>query len=148
MYKRQALPVVNDTLTQQDQTLHPNISVLDLFTPNALLWFVPLVLGVIFFAGFYPSWVLSGFNPIKALAGRLTRAKGGLTIRRTLITGQFLLTQLFLIVVSVSYTHLDVYKRQLLIQNHFIKFCIQRTRLHIINRYLVEPNADETIPRQ
>ncbi|WP_229599974.1 ABC transporter permease [Runella sp. SP2] len=96
-----ALPVVNDTLTQQDETLHPNISVLDVFTPNALLWFVPLVLGVVFLAGFYPSWVLSGFNPIKALAGRLTRAKGGLTIRRTLITGQFLLTQLFLIVVLV-----------------------------------------------
>jgi len=95
------MPSVNDTFTQQDPTLRPAISVLDLFTPHALRWFVPLILGVILSAGFYPSWVLSGFNPIKALAGRLTRAKGGLTIRRTLITGQFLLTQLFLIVVLV-----------------------------------------------
>lgn len=96
-----AMPWVNQTLNDQDETLRPSISVLDLLTPQALQWFLPLMLIVILMAGLYPSWVLSGFNPARALAGTLSRGVKGLNVRRTLITGQFLLTQLFLIVVLV-----------------------------------------------
>ncbi|MCF0065858.1 ABC transporter permease [Dyadobacter chenwenxiniae] len=96
-----AMPFVNQTLNDQDETLKPSISILDLLEPGALLWFLPLLIGVTLLSGFYPAIVLSGFNPAKALAGRLDRGAGGLNIRRTLITGQFLLTQLFLIVVLV-----------------------------------------------
>jgi putative ABC transport system permease protein len=96
-----AMPFVNQTLNDQDETLQPSMSILDLAEPRALLWFLPLLLGVTLISGFYPAMVLSGFNPAKALAGRLARGAGGLNIRRTLITGQFLLTQLFLIVVLV-----------------------------------------------
>lgn len=96
-----SMPLVNGTLATQVDMLHPAISIADLVKPNALIWFVPLVLGVVLLAGLYPAWVLSGFNPTRALTGRLTRASGGLNIRRTLITGQLVLTQLFLIVVLV-----------------------------------------------
>ncbi|MCF0039632.1 ABC transporter permease [Dyadobacter fanqingshengii] len=96
-----AMPLVNQTLNDQDETLKPSIGILDLVEPGALLWFLPLLICVTVLSGFYPAMVLSGFNPAKALAGRLGRGAGGLNIRRTLITGQFLLTQLFLIVVLV-----------------------------------------------
>ncbi|MCF0073041.1 ABC transporter permease [Dyadobacter sp. CY261] len=96
-----AMPLVNGTLAGQVEMLDPSISILDLVKPSALAWFIPLVIGVVLTAGLYPAWVLSGFNPTEALTGRLTRATGGFTIRRTLITGQFLLTQLFLIIVLV-----------------------------------------------
>jgi putative ABC transport system permease protein len=96
-----ALPWANQTLNDQDETLRPSISILDLLQPEALQWFLPLILLVMLMAGLYPAWALSGFNPTKALAGRLSRGARGLSIRRTLITGQFLLTQLFLIVVLV-----------------------------------------------
>ncbi|OJV20528.1 MAG: hypothetical protein BGO21_08105 [Dyadobacter sp. 50-39] len=96
-----ALPWANQTLNDQDETLRPGISILDLLQPEALRWFLPLILLVTLMAGLYPAWALSGFNPTKALAGRLSRGARGLSIRRTLITGQFLLTQLFLIVVLV-----------------------------------------------
>ncbi|WP_138485142.1 ABC transporter permease [Dyadobacter bucti] len=101
-----AMPLVNQTLNDQDETLKPSIGILDLVEPSALLWFLPLLIGVTVLSGFYPAMVLSGFNPAKALAGRLGRGAGGLNIRRTLITGQFLLTQLFLIVVLVITTQL------------------------------------------
>ncbi|QRR02430.1 ABC transporter permease [Dyadobacter sandarakinus] len=96
-----AMPVVNQVLNDQDETLKPTISIADLMDPAALRWFLPLLLIVMLLSGLYPSLVLSGFNPARALAGRLGRAAGGLNIRRALITGQFLLTQLFLIVVLV-----------------------------------------------
>ena len=96
------LPLVNQTLASQVEMLHPAISILDLFQPNALVWFTVLIVGVILMVGFYPALLLSGFNPVKALTGRLTtRSIGGLTIRRGLITWQFLLTQLFLLGVLV-----------------------------------------------
>ncbi|WP_428667101.1 ABC transporter permease [Runella sp.] len=96
-----AMPFVNQTLNDQVETLRPSITILDLLKPGALRWFLPLLIGVTVLSGFYPAMVLSGFNPAKVLTGGLSRGVGGLNIRRTLITGQFLLTQLFLIVVLV-----------------------------------------------
>ena len=96
------LPLVNQTLASQVEMLHPSISILDLLQPNALIWFTLLIVGVILLVGFYPALLLSGFDPVRSLTGRLTtRSIGGLTIRRGLITWQFLLTQLFLLGVLV-----------------------------------------------
>lgn len=97
-----AMPLVNGTLSKQVDMLHPDISILDLFQPGGLKWFVALVAAVIVLAGLYPAWVLSRFSPTKAITGQLTtQTVGGFTIRRTLITGQFVLSQLFLIIVLV-----------------------------------------------
>lgn len=96
-----AMPLVNQILNDQDETLQPSISILDLLEPGALSWFLPLLIGVTLLSGFYPAMVLARFNPAKALSGRLDRGAGGLNIRRALITGQFIITQLFLIVVLV-----------------------------------------------
>ncbi|MCE6991405.1 FtsX-like permease family protein [Dyadobacter sp. CY323] len=102
MLTQMAMPLVNQTLAKQVDMLHPAISILDLLRPISLQWFLILIAGVVLLAGLYPAWVLSRFNPTQALAGQLTiRNVGGFTIRRTLITGQFVLSQLFLIVVLV-----------------------------------------------
>ncbi|MCE7066981.1 ABC transporter permease [Dyadobacter sp. CY326] len=96
------MPLVNQTLATQVEMLHPAISITDLLQPKSLEWFISLIASVIILAGFYPAWVLSKFNPTKALTGQLTtQTVGGFTIRRTLITGQFILSQLFLIIVLV-----------------------------------------------
>lgn len=97
-----AMPLVNRTLAEQVDMLHPAISVLDLLQPDSLKWFLILITGIIILAGFYPAFVLSRFNPAQALSGQLTTLTvGGFNIRRTLITGQFILSQLFLIIVLV-----------------------------------------------
>ena len=102
MLTQLAMPLVNQTLATQVDMLHPAISILDLLQPKALVWFLALIAGVVILAGLYPAWVLSGFNPTKALTGQLTtKTVGGFTIRRTLITAQFTLSQLFLIIVLV-----------------------------------------------
>ena len=49
-------------------------------------------------AGFYPSIVLSGFNPINALKSKLTaRASKGFTLRRGLVVFQFIIAQSLII---------------------------------------------------
>ncbi|RRB11912.1 FtsX-like permease family protein [Larkinella knui] len=88
------LPLLNTALAK----LNADLSVLDVFRPGSLLWFSGLVLGVILLAGFYPSVVLSQFNPVAALRGRMTTQQvGGVSVRRGLVVGQFFITQLFVI---------------------------------------------------
>lgn len=57
---------------------------------------------VTFLAGFYPGLVLSRFNPIKALKGKInTRIAGGITLRRGLLVLQFAIAQLLIIATLV-----------------------------------------------
>lgn len=96
-----ALPFLNQALA----VLHADLSILDVFKPNALLWFGGLVAGVILLAGFYPSLVMARFNPVAALKagyGQLTvRQVGSVSVRRGLVVVQFFITQLFIIGVIV-----------------------------------------------
>jgi ABC-type antimicrobial peptide transport system permease subunit len=102
MLSQLSMPLINKILAKQVDMLHPDISILDLLRPESLQWFLILIAAVIILAGLYPAWVLSRFNPTKAITGQLTtQSIGGFTIRRTLITGQFILSQLFLIIVLV-----------------------------------------------
>lgn len=92
------LPMLNNALSM----LHANISVINLFHPNALLWFGGLIAGVIVLAGLYPAAVIARFNPIAALKGKLTTQRAGkVSVRKSLVVVQFFITQLFIIGVIV-----------------------------------------------
>ncbi|MBD2751604.1 ABC transporter permease [Spirosoma validum] len=99
-----ALPFLNQALSM----LHADLSILDVFKPDALLWFGGLVAGVILLAGFYPSLVMARFNPVAALRagyGQLTAKQvGNVSVRRGLVVVQFFITQLFIIGVIVMMT--------------------------------------------
>ncbi|RRA99981.1 ABC transporter permease [Larkinella rosea] len=101
------LPLLNNALAM----LKADLSVLDVFRPDSLLWFGGLSLGVVLLAGFYPSLVLSRFNPVAALRGQLTTQQvGGLSVRRGLVVGQFFITQLFVIgaiVMTMQVRHMQ-----------------------------------------
>ncbi|GAB4017436.1 ABC transporter permease [Spirosoma koreense] len=105
------LPVVNQTLASQVDMLNPAISVGDLLQPRAIVWFSGLIAGVVLLSGVYPALVLSEYSPITALAGAMAaRSAGGLSVRKGLIVGQFILTQLFLIgvlIISAQLRHMQ-----------------------------------------
>ena len=64
-----------------------------------LLLFLPvLIMFVILFSGSYPGLILSGFQPIAALKGKLSHQRiGGFNLRRSLIVTQFMISQILMI---------------------------------------------------
>jgi len=54
-------------------------------------------------AGFYPSAVLSSFNPIESLRGKQSKGKKGTRVRKALVLVQFSITAILLIGTSLVY---------------------------------------------
>ncbi|MCG8307546.1 MAG: ABC transporter permease [Cytophagales bacterium] len=67
--------------------------------PTDLLFFLPILFFlVVFVSGSYPGVVLARLSPITTLKGKLAQHNfGGFNIRRTLIVGQFVISQLLIV---------------------------------------------------
>ena len=85
-----ALPYVGQVL---DLSLSVN-----LFTNPAIILFVLTVTVIVTaLAGFYPSMVLSRFNPVNALKSKLISNTNGISLRRGLVVFQFIIAQALII---------------------------------------------------
>ena len=97
-----ALPYVN-------QLLELSLSFSLLNNPAIILFLLTVTLVVTALAGFYPSVVLSRFNPVNALKSKLTaNTTKGISLRRGLVVFQFIIAQsliigTFIIVKQMSY---------------------------------------------
>ena len=97
-----ALPYVN-------QLLELSLSFNILSNPAIILFLVTVTIVVTALAGFYPSIVLSRFNPVNALKSKLTaNTVKGISLRRGLVVFQFIIAQTliigtFIIVQQMSY---------------------------------------------
>lgn len=79
-----------------------------LLSPEMLLGIVILVLLIAFFSGFYPSRVLSRFQPAEVLKSRIGSARQGINLRRGLVIVQFavsgaLLMATFVVIGQLKY---------------------------------------------
>jgi putative ABC transport system permease protein len=78
------------------------------FSPSVLGWLALLVITVILLAGLYPAFVVAGFRPVVALAGRITTQQvGGISLRRGLVVTQFAISQLLIIGLVVVANQLN-----------------------------------------
>jgi len=97
-----ALPYVN-------QLLELSLSFSILSNPAIILFLLAVTIVVTALAGFYPSIVLSRFNPVNALKSKLTaNTSKGISLRRGLVVFQFIIAQAliigtFIIVKQMSY---------------------------------------------
>jgi putative ABC transport system permease protein len=90
-----ALPYINHLLELSIQVDQANVY-------SILSFLLIISFSVTLLAGFYPSIVLSGFNPINALKSKLTaRASKGFTLRRGLVVFQFIIAQSLIIATLV-----------------------------------------------
>jgi predicted permease len=86
-----ALPYVNQLL---ELSLSSNI----LTNPSVILFLLAVTIVVTALAGFYPSIVLSRFNPVNALKSKLAaNATKGISLRRGLVVFQFIIAQALII---------------------------------------------------
>ncbi len=85
----------------------------------ALVLLDPVVIGFVgllallttVMAGFYPALVLSGYQPVLALRGKMRMAGGSqLTLRRSLIVFQFVISQILIIGTIITYSQMKYFQ--------------------------------------
>ena len=95
------LPGVNNWLQTDMNLVH-------LTGPDKLFYLLLFATGLTLLAGYYPAVLLSGFNPVKSLTGRVSSGFRGLRFRKVLISFQyviafFFLTSTIIIIDQVKY---------------------------------------------
>lgn len=95
-----------------NQWMHTDIfSLRSIFQWQVVLFASIAMILVTLLAGFYPSVIISGYNPVLALKGKLrSRQGGGMGLRRSLITFQLIVAQMLVVGTAI-----------LLFQMHYLK---------------------------
>jgi len=98
-----ALPYVN-------QLLELSLSFNILTNPAVILFLLAVTIIVTALAGFYPSIVLSRFNPVNALKSKLTvNTTKGISLRRGLVVFQFVIAQALIIGTLIIVTQMNYF---------------------------------------
>jgi putative ABC transport system permease protein len=101
-----ALPYVN-------QLLELSLSFNILSNPAVILFLLAVTIVVTALAGFYPSIVLSRFNPVNALKSKLTaNTAKGISLRRGLVVFQFIIAQSLIIGTLIIVTQMNYFMDQ------------------------------------
>ena len=101
-----ALPYVN-------QLLELSLSLNILITPAVISFLLIVTIIVTILAGFYPSIVLSRFNPVSALKSKITvQATKGISLRRGLVVFQFIIAQGLIIGTLVIVKQMNYFMNQ------------------------------------
>ena len=101
-----ALPYVN-------QLLELSLSFNMQSNPSIIIFLVIVTIAVTALAGFYPSIVLSRFNPVNALKSKLTvNTAKGISLRRGLVVFQFMIAQALIIGTLVIIQQMNYFMNQ------------------------------------
>jgi len=101
-----ALPYVSELLEL-------SLSVNELTGPAVMVFLLATAIIVTLLAGFYPSIVLSRFNPVNALKNRLTiPAASGISLRRALVVFQFVIAQALIIAPLIIAEQMNYFMEQ------------------------------------
>ncbi|UFH54229.1 ABC transporter permease [Spirosoma sp. KNUC1025] len=107
-----ALLVAQLSLPYVGELLSIKPDAVTLFSPAALGFLIGLGVLTTVLAGFYPALVLSGYQPILALKGKIQAGAGNrrLTLRQGLIIGQFAISQVLIIGTIIAYSQIQYFR--------------------------------------
>lgn len=83
-----------------------------IFSPGNLLLMLGVLVILIPLAGFYPSVVLSAYEPIQVLKGKFSRSVSGTLLRKVLVTFQILLSVGFIVSILVIWKQISFMRQQ------------------------------------
>jgi putative ABC transport system permease protein len=123
--------------------------------PVFFLYLFLLTIVVTLLAGFYPSIVLSGFNPINALKSRQaakSAAWGGLSLRKGLVVTQFIIAQALIIGTLIIVKQMDFFRnspmgfdKEAIVNVPFQADSIGRTKIDYLRNQLAATNGIQRI---
>ena len=100
-------------LSSLNRLLELSLSFTILINPATIFFLLAVTIGVTVLAGFYPSIVLSRFNPIHALKSKLTaKTTKGISLRRGLVIFQFIIAQALIIGTLIIVQQMNYFMNQ------------------------------------
>jgi putative ABC transport system permease protein len=97
----------------QEELVGYKMYLTDFIDLKFVLIFIITLVAVVFFSGSYPGFVLSGFNPVVALKGKIsTQSLGGVSVRKALVVTQFIITQMLVIGTIVVSTQMNLFTKK------------------------------------
>jgi ABC-type antimicrobial peptide transport system permease subunit len=107
-----AAVIINLTLRFVNQLLELSLS-FNILNPEVILFLLTVTIVVTALAGFYPSIVLSRFNPVNALKSKITaNTVKGISLRRGLVVFQFIIAQALIIGTLVIVKQMNYFMNQ------------------------------------
>ncbi|HTF31683.1 MAG TPA: ABC transporter permease [Flavitalea sp.] len=121
--------------------------------PAILLFLFALIIVVTALAGFYPSIVLSRFNPVHALKSKLTaNTAKGISLRRALVVFQFVIAQTLIIGTLIIAKQMNYFMNQPLgfdkdaiVNVHFRVDSLRLSRLDFLKNRLLTLNGVQAV---
>ncbi|MEJ0028871.1 MAG: FtsX-like permease family protein [Bacteroidota bacterium] len=74
---------------------------------TSMLMILLVLLTGAFLSGLYPAFVLSGFNPVSSLKGKLINSRSGISLRKALVVFQYTISTVLAIGTFVIYFQVD-----------------------------------------
>ncbi len=139
------LPAINRIV---DMPLSMNI----IRQPSIFIFLFIITISVTLLAGFYPSLVLSGFNPINALKSKLSAKTKGFSLRKGLVVFQFIIAQALIIGTLIIVRQMDYFTtrpigfdKDAIVNVPFLNDSVNLSKLDYVKKRLTDINGVQNV---